>query len=60
MINSIEKERVAHINAIMDDIHQSINAIYEALIDMEHEDLKKEVICVQKKFKSILNSIEEV
>ena len=41
-IRSIDKERLKHINFVMDDLHSSLNQVYEHLVDREFPELKKE------------------
>jgi hypothetical protein len=58
-MKSLENKRVQNINYIMDDIHDSINIIYESLIDEEFSPLKTEVQLLIKKLKSILESVND-
>ena len=41
----------------MDDLHSSLNSIYEHLIDREYEPLRKEVNVFSKKLKSVSDSV---
>jgi len=58
-MKSLENKRVQNINYIMDDIHDSINIIYESLMDEEFSPLKTEVQLLIKKLKSILESVND-
>lgn len=51
--------RVKHINALMNDIHDSTSALYEALIDEEESEAISVIKSLQKKLKSILISITD-
>ena len=39
-ISPLEQKRIRNINFIMDDIHDSVNNIYELLVDQEYGELK--------------------
>jgi hypothetical protein len=58
-MKSLENKRVQNINYIMDDIHDSVNIIYESLMDEEFSPLKTEVQLLIKKLKSILESVND-
>tara|TARA_R110000822_G_scaffold1834_4_gene8576 strand:+ start:1403 stop:1585 length:183 start_codon:yes stop_codon:yes gene_type:complete len=58
-MKSLENKRVQNINYIMDDIHDSVNNIYESLMDEEFSPLKTEVQLLIKKLKSILESVND-
>ena len=58
-MKSLENKRVQNINYIMDDIHDSVNIIYESLVDEEFSPLKTEVQLLIKKLKSILESVND-
>ncbi len=58
-MKSLENKRVQNINYIMDDIHDSVNNIYESLMDEEFPPLKTEVQLLIKKLKSILESVND-
>lgn len=51
--------RVKHINALMNEIHDSTSALYEALIDEEEAETVAVIKSLQKKLKSILISITD-
>jgi len=57
--SSYDKERIAHINHLMESIHGSTNEIYEALIDRDFVILKKEIKELQDILKDISISIED-
>jgi len=43
----------------MDDLHTSINNIYELLMDKDYDLLRNEVIELNKKLKSISESLQD-
>ena len=56
-ITPLEKKRIQNINFIMSDIHDSVNQIYETLIDQEYDDTRKSILALNGKLKSINESI---
>ncbi|HAI40379.1 MAG TPA: hypothetical protein DCM40_20890 [Maribacter sp.] len=56
-ITPLEKKRIQNINFIMSDIHESVNQIYETLIDQEYDDTRKSILTLNSKLKSINESI---
>jgi hypothetical protein len=56
-ITPLEKKRIQNINFIMSDIHDSVNQIYETLIDQEYDDTRKSILALNSKLKSINESI---
>ncbi len=58
-ITPLEQKRIRNINYIMNDLHDSVNNIYELLIDQEYSDLKGEVSKITKKLKTITDSLED-
>ena len=58
-MKSLENKKVQNINYIMDDIHDSVNIIYESLMDEEFSPLKTEVQLLIKKLKLILESVND-
>jgi len=38
-----DKQRLEHVNEIMNNIHGSVNEIYECLVDEEYEKLRSEL-----------------
>ena len=56
-ITPLEKKRIQNINFIMSDIHDSVNQIYETLIDQEYEDTRRCILTLNSKLKSINESI---
>jgi len=57
--SAYDKERIAHINYLMDNIHDSTNEIYEALIDRDFDVLKQQIKLLQSILKDISISIED-
>ncbi len=58
-ISPIEQKRIRNINFVMDDLHDSVNTIYELLIDEEYSELKGEVSLVVSKLKNLTDSLED-
>ena len=56
-ITPLEKKRIQNINFIMSDIHESVNQIYETLIDQEYDNTRKSILTLNSKLKSINESI---
>ncbi len=54
-----DKERIAHINHLMDNIHDSTAEIYESLIDRDFPTLKMEIKQLMLSLKDILDSTED-
>lgn len=57
--SAYDKERIAHINYLMENIHDSTNEIYESLIDRDFKSLKKEIKTLQSLLKDISISVED-
>jgi len=58
-ITPLERKRIQNINFIMDDIHASINDIYESLIDQEYDETRKSILSLNSKLKTINESIND-
>jgi len=58
-ITPLERKRIQNINFIMDDIHASINDIYESLIDQEYDVTRKSILSLNSKLKTINESIND-
>jgi len=56
-ITPLEKKRIQNINFIMSYIHESVNQIYETLIDQEYDNTRKSILTLNSKLKSINESI---
>ncbi len=56
---SYDKERLIHINNLMDRIHNSTNEIYECLVDRDFKTLELTVSSLQTLLKDISLSIED-
>lgn len=41
--SAFDRERLVHINSLMDDIHNSSNDIYESLVDGEIKKLNEDI-----------------
>jgi phage terminase Nu1 subunit (DNA packaging protein) len=57
--SAYDKERIAHINNLMDTIHTSVSQIYESLIDRDFEELKGDIHNLMYILKDISSSIED-
>ena len=58
-ITPLEQKRIQNINFIMSDIHDSVNQIYETLIDQEYDNTRKSILTLNSKLKSINGSIND-
>ena len=58
-ISPLEQKRIRNINYIMDDLHDSVNNIYELLVDKEYSQLKGEVSKTINKLKTITDSLQD-
>lgn len=58
-IRAIDKERMKHINFLMDDLHSSLNQVYEFLVDRDFVELKNEIISLNNKLNKIIESIQD-
>jgi len=56
---SYDKERLIHINNLMDKMHNSTNEIYECLVDRDFKTLKNTVSSLQTLLKDISLSVED-
>lgn len=58
-IRAIDNERMKHINFLMDDLHSSLNQVYEFLVDREFIELKNEIISLNNKLNKIIESVQD-
>ena len=58
-ITPLEKKRLQNIIFIMEDIHDSVNQIYETLVDQEYDDTRKSILTLNSKLKTINESIND-
>jgi len=58
-ITPLEQKRLQNINFIMEDIHDSVNQIYETLVDQEYEETRKSILTLNSKLKTINESIND-
>ena len=58
-ITPLEKKRLQNINFIMDDIHDSVNQIYETLVDQDYDQTRKSILNLNGKLKTINESIND-
>jgi hypothetical protein len=56
---SYDKERLVHINDLMEKIHSASNTIYECLVDREFDKLQETVSNLQIILKDISLSVED-
>ncbi len=57
--SAYDRERITHINYLMDNIHDSTTQIYESLIDRDFENLKEHINILQTILKDISISVED-
>ena len=57
--SAYEKERITHINYLMDTLHDSTSVIYEALIDRDFKELRSELTKTIDFLKEIQSSLED-
>ena len=58
-ITPLEKKRLQNINFIMEDIHDSVNQIYETFVDQEYDETRKSILTLNSKLKTINESIND-
>lgn len=58
-ITPLEQKRLQNINFIMEDIHDSVNEIYETLVDQEYNETRKSILTLNSKLKTINESIND-
>jgi hypothetical protein len=58
-ITPLAQKRLQNINFIMEDIHDSVNQIYETLVDQEYDDTRKAILTLNSKLKTINESIND-
>ncbi len=58
-VTPLEQKRLQNINFIMKDIHDSVNQIYETLVDQEYDDTRKSILTLNSKLKTINESIND-
>lgn len=58
-IRAIDKERMKHINFLMDDLHSSLNQVYEFLVDRDFIELKEEISSLSNKLNKIIESVQD-
>ena len=59
IITPLDKKRLQNINFIMADIHDSVNQIYETLVDQKYEETRKTILLLNNKLKIINESIND-
>ena len=59
IITPLDKKRLQSINFIMSDIHDSVNQIYETLVDQEYDETRKTILLLNSKLKTINESIND-
>lgn len=58
-ISPLDKERVDHINFIMQQLYESLPDLYEAMVDKEYVALKKKANEIIKHLKNLIESTED-
>jgi len=57
-INTADRERLVHINFVMNQIHEHSNAIYEHLVDKEYDEVASEVSMLTEVLRTLSDSID--
>jgi hypothetical protein len=52
-----DMERIAHINFLMDNIHEKTSEIYESLVDREYDELVESIDDLIMQLNEIKNSL---
>ena len=58
-IPPVEKQRIQSINFVMEDLHGSLNDIYESLIDKDYSKVKTSVNVLSKRLKGVSESVTD-
>ena len=56
-INNADRDRLIHINFVMNQIHEHSNAIYEHLVDKEYEQVSLEIHILKEGLNTLSQSI---
>tara|TARA_R110000803_G_scaffold98598_2_gene166701 strand:+ start:530 stop:718 length:189 start_codon:yes stop_codon:yes gene_type:complete len=57
--SAYDRERLVHINSLMDDIYDGASEIYECLVDREFEELKVIIPNLISQLKDIQHSTQD-
>tara|TARA_R110000796_G_scaffold47930_1_gene114870 strand:+ start:340 stop:561 length:222 start_codon:yes stop_codon:yes gene_type:complete len=58
-IPPVEKRRIHSINCVMEDLHLSLNDIYESLIERDYSKVKTSVNVLSKRLKGVSESVTD-
>ena len=58
-ITSLEDERIKHVNAITNELHDSCDEIYESLIDHDYNECKEITKKLILRLKSMIESMDD-
>jgi|TARA_R100000951_G_C2602485_1_gene168611 hypothetical protein len=58
-ITSLEDERIKHVNAITNELHDSCDEIYESLIDHDYTHCKEITKTLILQLKSMIDSMDD-
>jgi hypothetical protein len=58
-IPPVEKQRIQSINFVMEDLHGSLNDIYESLIDKDYPKVKTSVNVLSRRLKGVSESVTD-
>jgi hypothetical protein len=58
-IPPVEKQRIQSINFVMEDLHGSLNDIYESLIDKDYSKVKTSVNVLSRRLKGVSESVTD-
>ena len=57
--NSLEENRLSHINYLMAEVHESTNNVYESFVDKDYEGAKLHTQNLIKRLKDVIQSLED-
>ena len=58
-ISAYDKQRLLHINHLMNGVYCDASAIYESLVDRDYDDLKAAILSLKDKILDLEHSIED-
>ncbi len=58
-ISSLEQERLKHVNAVSNDLHDSCDEIYESLVDHDYEACQSTAKKLILQLKGLIDSMDD-
>jgi len=58
-LSAYDRERLIHINSVMDEMNQDISGIYEALVDREFDELISFCEALTEKVEDLKQSVDK-